>query len=43
MDQHFSFVLKMTSLGGVLQRGLDVGYVMFDVCWVVEMSDIMHY
>lgn len=41
MEQRFSFVLKTANLGGVVQRGSIVGYVMFDVRRVVEPSSIV--
>lgn len=40
VEQRFSFVLKMASLGGVVQRGLIFGYVMFDVHRMVELSGV---
>jgi hypothetical protein len=38
VERHFSFVLKTVNLGGVVQWGSIVGYVMFCVRRVVELS-----
>jgi hypothetical protein len=39
--RRFSFVLKTANLGGVVQRGSIIGYVMFDVCMMVELSSVV--
>jgi hypothetical protein len=41
VERHFSFVLKTVILSGVVQWGSIVGYVMFDVRRVVELSSVM--
>ena len=41
VERRFTFVLKMANLGGVVQRGSIVGYVMFDVRRVVELSSVV--
>jgi hypothetical protein len=42
VERRFSFVLKTAILGGVVQRGSIVGYVMFDVRKVVELSSVCY-
>ena len=41
VERRFSFVLKTANLGGVVQRGSIVGYIMFDVRRVVELSSVV--
>jgi hypothetical protein len=41
VERCFSFVLKTAILGGVVQRGSIVGYVMFNVRKVVELSSVV--
>jgi hypothetical protein len=41
VERRFSFVLETLILGGVGQRGSIVGYVMFDMRRVVELSSVM--